>query len=238
MIIAIDGTVASGKSTAARRLAQRLDYLYINTGLMYRGVAAYCRQHGIPTNDQRAVALHVKFLAVDLRNEPDGQHVYVNDHDLTAAATAPDIGAFVSDIADNPTVREVLVRAQQRLGRAAGNAVLEGRDIGSVVFPDAPVKFYVDADVRERARRRLADDIKKHPTLTLDEVEAATRARDERDRMRPVGALMRVPDAILIDTTRNAGPDATVDQMLAHLAQSTNPIGSIRPIRPTDDCHA
>jgi cytidylate kinase len=232
MIIAIDGTVASGKSTAARRLAQRLGYLYINTGLMYRGVAAYCRRHGIPTHDQRAVALHVKFLAVDLRNEPDGQHVFVNDHDLTAAATAPDIGAFVSDIADNTTVREVLVRAQQRLGRAAGNAVLEGRDIGSVVFPDAPVKFYVDADVRERARRRLADDLKKHPTLTLDEVAAATRARDERDRTRPVGALLRMPDALVIDTTCNAGPDETVEQMLAHLATPISPIG------PIEDCHA
>jgi cytidylate kinase len=221
MIIAVDGTVASGKSSAARRLAQRLGFTFINTGLMYRGVAAWCRLRGIPTTDQHAVAQHVQALTVDLHDCADGQHVLVNDEDLTAAATAPDIGAYVSDIADNTGVRAVLVRAQQRLGRTAGNAVLEGRDIGSIVFPDAEVKFFVDADVRERARRRQADDIKRHPGLTLDAVERATRARDERDRTRPVGALVRMPDAIMIDTTRNSGPDETVAQMLTHLASLT-----------------
>jgi cytidylate kinase len=214
MIIAIDGTVASGKSSAAKLLAQRLGYAYINTGLMYRGVAAFCRRHGIPTNDSRAVALHVKFLKVDLKNTAGGQRVLINGNDLTEAATAADIGAYVSDIADNKIVREVLVRAQQRLGRLAGNAVLEGRDIGSVVFPDAEVKFFVTGDVRERARRRLADDLPKNPALTLAVVEEATRARDERDRTRAVGALVRMPDAIDIDTTHNRGPEQTVAQML------------------------
>ena len=217
MIIAIDGTVASGKSTAAKSLAQRLGYTYINTGLMYRAVAAYARRHEIPTSDFAHVAQCAQELRIDLRTQDDGQHVFVNGEDYTADATAPDIGVDVSNVADNEAVRAVLVREQRRLGLAAGNAVLEGRDIGSVVFPDAGIKFFVTADSRERAHRRLDDDRKKNPAITLAQVEAAVVARDTRDRERPVGPLLRMPGAIDIDTTRNS-PAATLDQMLRHVA--------------------
>ena len=217
MIIAIDGTVASGKSTAAKSLAQRLGYTYINTGLMYRAVAAYARRHEIPTSDFARVAQCAQALRIDLRTQDDGQHVFVNGEDYTADATAPDIGVDVSNVADNEAVRAVLVREQRRLGLAAGNAVLEGRDIGSVVFPDAGIKFFVTADARERARRRLGDDRKKNPAITLAQVEAAVVARDTRDRERPVGPLLRMPGALDIDTTRNS-PAATLDQMLRHVA--------------------
>lgn len=219
MIIAVDGTVASGKSTAARLLARCLGYAYINTGLMYRAVAAWARRHGYATNDQATMGARVQDLRIDLRDLPDGQHVFVNEEDMTEAALAPDIGPDVSNVADNPGVREVLVRAQRRLGRAAGNAVVEGRDIGSVVFPDAEVKFFVTATLEERARRRWRDDRMRKPDVTLEEVIAAVRARDERDRARPMGALIRMPDAIVIDTTNFRGPEETVAQMLAVLRE-------------------
>ena len=222
MIVAIDGTVASGKSSAARMLASRLGCLYINTGLMYRGVAAHARRTGIPTSDRARLGACAQSLKIDLETRADGQHVLVNGEDLTREATAPDIGPDVSNVADNEEVRRVLVREQRRLGLEAGSAVLDGRDIGSVVFPDADIKFFVSADLRERARRRLADDQKANPVLTLEQVEQSVAERDERDRTRPVGALRRMPDAIDIDTTRNSGAEETVLQMLQRIEEIRN----------------
>jgi len=212
MIIAIDGTVASGKSTAAKSLAAQLGCLYINTGLMYRAVAAHARVNGIPTDDAERMASCVRALRIDLKDEHDGQHVLVNGRDLTHEALAPNIGPHVSNVADNETVREVLVREQRRLGLESGYAVLEGRDIGSVVFPDADIKFFVTAEARERARRRLADDRKRNPALTLDDVEQAVLDRDKRDRERPVGALKKMPRAIEINTTHTS-PEEVVSLM-------------------------
>jgi len=213
MIIAIDGTVASGKSTVAKLLATKLDFLYINTGLMYRGVAAFARANNISTKNSEKIAECAKNLKIDLKNVENKQHVFINEKDFTHEAIAPDIGKFVSDIADNPAVREILVKEQRRLGLEAGNAVLEGRDIGSVVFPDAEIKFFVNADSRERARRRLEDDKKRNPELTLDDVENAVLNRDKRDKERPVGALKIMPDSIEIDTT-NLSIEEVIELMI------------------------
>ena len=202
MIIAIDGTVASGKSTVAKKLAKKINYFYINTGLMYRGVAAFARRNNIPTNDFGKIADLARGLKLDLRDIDGKQHIFVNEDDLTELAIAPDIGGYVSDVADNPEVRTLLVSEQRRLGLEAGDSVLEGRDIGSDVFPDADIKFYVTADSRERAKRRLVDDQKKNQKLTLDDVEKAVLDRDKRDKERPVGALKKMPDSIEIDTTK------------------------------------
>lgn len=220
MIIAIDGTVASGKSTAARSLAERLGFLYINTGLMYRGVAAHARVNGIPTCDRERISACVRGLRIDLENMNDTQHVIVNGVDLTSEATAPDIGPDVSNVADNDIVREVLVNEQRRLGLESGNAVLEGRDIGSVVFPDADIKFFVTADTRERARRRLADDRIKNPAITIEEVERSLVQRDRRDCERPVGALKHLDDAIDVDTTATT-PGEVVELMLNHIREKS-----------------
>jgi len=216
MIIAIDGTVASGKSTAARSLAAQLGYLYINTGLMYRGVTAFARVNGIPTLNRESISNCVRGLRLDLSDQDDGQHILVNGVDLTHEATAPDIGPDVSNVADNDIVRETLVNEQRRLGRESGTAVLEGRDIGSVVFPDADIKFFVTADTRERATRRLADDRKKNPDITIEEVEQLLIQRDIRDKERPVGALKKVDGAIEINTSRLT-PEEVVASMLQHI---------------------
>ncbi len=213
MIIAIDGTVASGKSTAAKSLAAKLGFLYINTGLMYRGVAAFARINNISTTDFEKIASCAENLKIDLKNVYGKQHVFVNEKDLTHEAIAPDIGVYVSNIADNPDVRKVLVKEQRRLGLEAGKAVLEGRDIGSDVFPDADIKFFVTAKSRERARRRLEDDRKRNPELTLDDVEKAVLDRDKRDSERPVGALKKMPNSIEIDTT-NLLPQEVVEVMI------------------------
>jgi cytidylate kinase len=217
MIIAIDGTVASGKSTAAKKLAKKINYFYINTGLMYRGVAAFARMNNIPTNDPQKIAKLTRELKLDLKDIDGKQHIFVNGEDFTEYAVAPDIGAYVSDVADNPEVRRLLVSEQRRLGLEAGDAVLEGRDIGSDVFPDADIKFYVTADSRERAHRRLADDQKKNPDLTLDDVEKAVLDRDKRDSERPVGALRKMPDAIEIDTT-----DLSIEEVIELMAKYTD----------------
>ena len=213
MIIAIDGTVASGKSTVAKKLAKKINYFYINTGLMYRGVAAFARMNNIPTSDMERIAILARGLKLDLKDVDGKQHIFVNGEDFTEYAIAPDIGAYVSDVADNPEVRKLLVSEQRRLGLEAGDSVLEGRDIGSDVFPDADIKFYVTADSRERAKRRLADDQKKNPKLTLDDVEKAVLDRDKRDKERPVGALKKMPDSIVIDTT-NLSIDEVVDLLI------------------------
>jgi len=213
MIIAIDGTVASGKSTVAKKLAKKINYFYINTGLMYRGVAAFARMNNIPTSDMKRIAILARGLKLDLKDVDGKQHIFVNGEDFTEHAIAPDIGGYVSDVADNPEVRKLLVSEQRRLGLEAGDSVLEGRDIGSDVFPDADIKFYVTADSRERAKRRLADDRKKNPKLTLDDVEKAVVDRDKRDKERPVGALKKMPDSIEIDTT-NLSIDEVVDLLI------------------------
>jgi len=213
MIIAIDGTVASGKSTAAKSLAAALGFLYINTGLMYRGVAAFARINNISTTDSKKIASCAENLKIDLKNVDGKQHIFVNEKDLTHAAIAPDIGVYVSNIADNPGVRKILVKEQRRLGLEAGKAVLEGRDIGSDVFPDADIKFFVTAKSRERARRRLEDDRKRNSELTLDDVEKAVLDRDKRDRERLVGALKKMPSSIEIDTT-NLTAEEVVELMI------------------------
>ncbi len=218
MIIAIDGTVASGKSTAAKKLAKKNNYFYINTGLMYRGVAAFARMNNIPTDNAEKIADLAHELKLDLKDIDGKQHIFVNEDDLTELAIAPDIGGYVSDVADNPEVRKLLVSEQRRLGLEAGDSVLEGRDIGSDVFPDADIKFYVTAEARERAKRRLADDQKKNPDLTLDDVEKAVVDRDKRDSERPVGALKKMPDAIEIDTT-NLSIDEVIDLMVKHIGK-------------------
>jgi len=222
MIIAIDGTVASGKSTVAKELATKLKYLYINTGLMYRGVAAYARLNNILTTDSKKIAVCARNLKIDLKNINEKQHVFVNEKDLTHEAVAPDIGNYVSNIADNPAVRKVLVKEQRRLGLKSGNAVLEGRDIGSVVFFDADIKFFVTAKSRERAKRRFEDDKKRNPELNLDDVEKNVLDRDKRDKERKVGPLKKMHDSIEIDTT-NLLPKEVVELMITKINMNLNP---------------
>jgi cytidylate kinase len=201
MIIAIDGTVSSGKSTAAKNVARELGLLYINTGLMYRAVAAYCLNSGVDTADKEKVASLAKELTIDLVNKEDGQHVLANGEDLTTQCKGPAVAKAVSDVADNVEVRKHLVAEQRRLGLAAKpGAVMEGRDIGSVVFPDADIKFFITAPAEVRAHRRCLEFKENGKNVPEEEVLRSVLERDKRDRERPVGALIQLPEAIPLDT--------------------------------------
>ncbi|HZB86117.1 MAG TPA: (d)CMP kinase [Gaiellaceae bacterium] len=196
MIVAIDGPAGAGKSTVARGLADRLGFRYLDTGAMYRALAWLALEDGADLEDERALAALAERDAVTF----EGDHVFVRGNDVTEAIRAPRIDRIVSSVARHSAVRAIM-RDRQRELAEAGDAVIEGRDIGTVVCPDAEVKVYLVAEARERARRRLAD----RPEIGAEALATDLRLRDERDaaQMRPA------PDAETIDTTA-----LTVDDVL------------------------
>jgi cytidylate kinase len=203
LIVTIDGPAGAGKSTVAREVARRLGLRYLDTGAMYRAVAWKARRLGL--SDPRDVARMIAGTRIDVRE--DGR-VFCDGQDVTHEIRSPEITAAVRPIADAPECRAELVRMQREAGRGGG-LVTEGRDQGSVVFPDAPYKFYLDASVEERARRRwreLGGD--------LDEIRRAIERRDAEDRSRPVGGLVCPPGARVIDTSALT-VEEVVDRILA-----------------------
>jgi cytidylate kinase len=189
MIVAIDGPAGAGKSTVARALAERLGFRYLDTGAMYRAVTWLAMQQGIDLGDEQALAEIARAEPVTFDDE---DRVWVAGTDVTASIREPRIDRMVPVVARHPAVREVMRERQRELGRE-GNVVIEGRDIGTVVAPNAEVKVYLVADREERARRRLAD----RPGIGADALATDLRARDEKDaeRMEPAA------DAREIDTT-------------------------------------
>jgi cytidylate kinase len=198
-VIAIDGPVGAGKSSVARALARALGYTYLNTGAMYRAVAIAAREAGIapgaPDLEQRLAPL----LAA-IRIEFAGERLLLGGRDVSAQALEPAIGDLASRLSALGAVRSRM-REMQRAAGEQGGVVMEGRDIGTVVFPDAEFKFYLDADVMERARRRYAELKEKGTATSLEEVAAQLRERDARDSGRELAPLRAAPDAVVIDST-------------------------------------
>jgi cytidylate kinase len=204
MIVTIDGPAGSGKSTAARLLAERLGFPFLDTGAMYRAVALESLSAGIDLEDEARVAEVARGLDIDAL----GPTVRANGRDVTAAIRAPEISGAASRVAANPVVREAMVRLQ-RHAAAGRDIVTEGRDQGTVVFPHAECKFYLTADPHERARRRQGELESQGERVPFDDLLAQILERDTRDKTRETSPLMPAEDALHIDTS-HMSPDEMV----------------------------
>lgn len=197
IVVAIDGPAGAGKSTIARRVAARLQYTYIDTGAMYRAVALWAVRQGVAFDDMHR--MEQLATASDIELEPG--RIRLNGEDVSEAIRQPEVSNGASKIAVIPGVRRAMVAKQREIGRKM-SVVMEGRDIGTVVFPDADMKVYLDAAVEERVRRRLAEmRAKGDESLTAEELTAQMRERDLRDSTRADAPLAQAPDAIYLDST-------------------------------------
>jgi cytidylate kinase len=208
MIITLDGPAGAGKSSAARALAARLGWRYMDTGAMYRAVALIALDRSVPLDDATRVAMLADSLAIAFR---DGR-VFVGDRDVSTEIRTARVTSATRPVADAPPVREVMKQMQRRI--AAGiDVVTEGRDQGSEVFPDAEVKVFLTASPVERALRRHREETARGVPLSLDDVLDAQNRRDEGDRTRPVGAMHPAADAVLVETD-GLTPEEVVDRLV------------------------
>jgi len=191
--IAIDGPAGAGKSTLARRIAAKLGYVYVDSGAMYRAVALWALRANVALSDMHR--LEQLASAAQIEFAPGGGAVLLNDEDVTSAIRTPEVSQAASEVSLVPAVRRALVEKQREIGEKA-SIVMEGRDIGTVVFPDATVKIFLDAVPEERATRR-ANEV----ALPAEIVERQIRERDQRDRGRAESPLVQAPDAVYVDTT-------------------------------------
>jgi cytidylate kinase len=210
IIIAIDGPSGAGKGTIARAVAKRLGFHHVDTGAMYRAVAWKSLRDGVDLSDESSVSTIAERARFDVS---DGR-VWIDGQDIGGAIRTPEIDAAASAVARQPAVRRVLVERQRELARRGGT-VMEGRDIGTVVFPGAQVKIYLDASAEERARRRATDPAHASGTgsAAIQEVATALAERDRRDRTREASPLAVADDAVVIDTTE-LSIDAAVDRVM------------------------
>jgi CMP/dCMP kinase len=201
MIVAIDGPAGAGKSTVAKILAKRLGFLYIDTGAMYRALTLKALENNIDIGDEHKINQLALKAGIDLRNNPDGTlSVFLDGRDVSLDIRKPQITQFVSDVSKIRGVRQVLVKLQRELGQR-GDCVLEGRDIGTVVFPHAQKKFFINASAQVRANRRFQELKRLNQNVAENDVARDLSNRDKIDSTREVSPLCKAEDAIYIDTT-------------------------------------
>ncbi len=199
LTIAMDGPAGSGKSTIAQRLAEKLDYLYLNSGSMYRAMTLLSiRKGGEPTNVSTLTEL-AKSCRIDFLD--NGKTTLLNGEDVSDLLRTPEIDRAIVAIAKVPEVRHEMVQQQRRIGKNGG-IIVEGRDVTTVVFPNADLKFYINASVEERAKRRFAEQKAQSIDTTLERVEQEIRKRDQMDESREHSPLRTAEDAIIVDTTK------------------------------------
>jgi CMP/dCMP kinase len=216
MIIAIDGPSGAGKSTLGKMLAKKLGLLYLDTGAMYRAVALAAGRRGIDLADKPLTASVAENVTIQLRGEPDSLQIILDGEDVSSEIRTQEIAEAASVVSTNSEVRRIMVEHQRQLGKSSkSGCVLEGRDIGSVVFPDADVKFFITATPEARARRRYEEDIAKGRTIAFEQTLTEINQRDERDVSRADSPLTIAPDSIVIDSS-----DLDLTEVFEHMLAS------------------
>jgi cytidylate kinase len=215
VVIAIDGPSGVGKSTVAQRLAQVLGYRYVASGVMYRAVGWAIQAHTVPRHDTTAIVEFLARTTIDLLYNDNRYEIWVNGQQVTCQLGGETAGRAGSDVAIIPAVREVITAKLRRL-RCQADLVMEGRDIGTVVFPDATVKFFLEASLAARSQRRFRDMQQAGHVVTLEQVMQAIVARDAQDRGRTVAPLVAAVGAYAIDTT-DLAVDDVVQTMLSEI---------------------
>ena len=207
--IAIDGPAGAGKSTIAKTLAKELGYVYVDTGAMYRAMAYYFLQRGINKDDEAAITAAVDGADVTIRYEDSAQQVLLNGENITGYLRTEQVGNMASATSIYPAVRTKLVALQQKLAKTT-DVIMDGRDIGTCVLPNAQVKIYLTASVETRANRRYKELIEKGETADLSKIAADIEERDYRDMHREMSPLRQAEDAILVDSS-----DMNIDEVVA-----------------------
>ena len=216
LTIALDGPAGSGKSTATRKVAERINYLYLNSGSMYRAVTLLASQKGIfPHNKKQLIDLVQKQCQIDFAD--NGKTTLLNNIDVSKEIREPKIEQQVTSIAKIPEVRQEMVKQQRRIAENGG-VIAEGRDVTTVVFPDADLKFYITAAIKERARRRFNEFHAKGVDSSFEQLENEIRERDQQDKARQHSPLKQAEDATLIDTTQ-LKIDQVVDLILKQIKE-------------------
>ena len=213
LTIAIDGPSGAGKSTVGRALAKRLRYLYIDTGAMYRAVALKVKEKALVLGDEAKLYALVSSLHITFVGKGQETAVLCNGEDVTKAIRSPEMSRLASDVSKKKVVREALVRKQREMAKGGG-VVLEGRDIGTVVFPDAEIKFYLDANTEERGRRRFKELVEKGMKVDFNDTLEEVRKRDHNDMSRAISPLRKAEDAFFIDSTGR-----TVEEIVEEMVQ-------------------
>ncbi|HAB94930.1 MAG TPA: (d)CMP kinase [Lachnospiraceae bacterium] len=205
--IAIDGPAGAGKSTIAKTVAAKKNYIYVDTGAMYRAMALFILRKGISPEDAASISASCGEADISIEYRDGAQVVLLGGENVNDQIRTPQVSDMASRTSVNQDVRRKLVELQQKLARRQ-NVVMDGRDIGTVVLPDAQVKIYLTANVDERAKRRYEELIQKGEKADLDEIKAQIRERDERDMNREISPLRKADDAVLVDTS-----DMTIDEV-------------------------
>lgn len=198
--VAIDGPAGSGKSTVSKMVARELNFIYVDTGAMFRAMTLYCLKKGIDLTNEKDIAKDIDKIDISLRFVDGEQQIYLNGKDVSSDIREQNISKNVSDIAKIGIVRKKLLKIQQEMAKDK-NVVMDGRDIGTSVLPNANVKIYLDADIKERAKRRHRECLLKGEKISYDDIEKNILQRDDIDKNREISPLKKAEDAICIDTT-------------------------------------
>lgn len=218
--VAIDGPAGAGKSTVAKGVAAKLGYIYVDTGALYRAVGVYALRHGVDTKDGDGVSALLPEISVELKFIDGVQHVFLNGEDVSAEIRTPDASMAASNVSAIPSVRSFLFDLQREIA-GKNDCIMDGRDIGTVVLPNAQVKIFLTADPEERAMRRYKELIVKDPDVKYDDVLADLKARDYQDSHREIAPLKPAEDSVVYNTTGNS-LEESIEKVINIIKEKTN----------------